>query len=181
MEGLDLNEEQIAALNAFVQATQKKDEILEGSTLDEAFGKARDYYLKDFITHTSNVCGSKEEVQADRDRWFFAQGHYANIREQERDLSLQEVMSYIESQEFLKEVNEWLHTHDDKGKRIDGGIDIKLESNGKARLSFICTPETRCAAWPDRCEDCGGDLKTGKCSIVVNLEKLIENGNIVEH
>lgn len=51
--------------------------------------------------------------------------------------------------------------------------DAPLPQNDYVRVTYKCNPEDRekCIAWPDRCEDVGGD--GGECcSTILNLSKL---------
>jgi len=78
------------------------------------------------------------------------------------EISNNEVLKFIEDSMFIDFVHNCILNPSDK----------PLPQNDYVKVTYKCSPEDRekCIAWPDRCEDVGGDGDC--CSTIINLSKL---------
>ena len=78
------------------------------------------------------------------------------------EISNNEVLKFIEDSMFIDFVHNCILDPSDK----------PLLQNDYVKVTYKCSSEDRekCIAWPDRCEDVGGDSNC--CSTIINLSKL---------
>lgn len=96
-----------------------------------------------------------------------------------RDVSIEEVEKWLENKEFFDFIESCI-SHPEQMKN-------ECSTSGIVKIVYPCTAEDKekCVAWPDRCEDCGGDgqvcgyeyIDLAKLCGVENPNKTLENSS----
>lgn len=83
-----------------------------------------------------------------------------------KEIEMSDVERYVDAEQFIKDVQEMI-AHPAKD------FVVNKEDDGKVTLIIPCDAKMKeaCIAWPDRCEDIGGN--GDYCSIRVSLETLV--------
>lgn len=93
---------------------------------------------------------------------FYKQGHIDPTDESE-ELTMEQVKKIVDDNCFVDFVKSCIENPTDK----------QMQQEDYVEIYYPCTPDikAKCLAWPDRCEDVGGDGETcGKK--IINLSKL---------
>ena len=99
-----------------------------------------------------------------------------NTRISSKEVSIEEIEKWLENKEFFDFIESCISRPEQ----------IKNEcSNSVVKIAYPCTAEDKekCVAWPDRCEECGGDgefcgyeyIDLAKLCGVENLNKTSKN------
>lgn len=95
---------------------------------------------------------------------FYQQGHLDNTPVGE-EISVEEVEKTLENQAFIDFIQSCISNPDEVKASAVSPCDY-------VDVVYECSAEDKkkCIAWPDRCEECGGDGE--KCHTLINLSKL---------
>lgn len=95
---------------------------------------------------------------------FYQQGHLDSTPVGE-DVSIEEVTKSLENQAFMEFIQSCISNPEEISKSSVTPCDY-------VDVVYNCSvkDKEKCVAWPDRCEECGGDGE--KCHTIINLSKL---------
>lgn len=97
---------------------------------------------------------------------FYSQGRndYILNTENVEEIPIEDLQKFLDDTNFVDDVKYWIE-HPESGT-------ITQSSDGRVKVQVPCLDPKRekCPAWPDRCEECGGDGIN--CTSYVDLYKL---------
>lgn len=112
-------------------------------SLKKDFNQYFDYLVKEGKLSSSSI----------KDLCFkcYCQG---TTRSSAKDIPMEEVEKWVENKEFFDFIESCI-SHPEK-------MEKNCSNSGIVKIIYPCTAEdkAKCVAWPDRCEECGGDGQT---------------------